>query len=999
MADGKIRIDTRIDNSHAEKDLKDLEKTSNSLANKIKNCFKKVTVDDLQNELKKANTSLKENERAIKDCEKEIQKYQDKLNNIDGDKGLSSIKKEISKANDEVEKGKAKIEEYQKKLDSIDVKKSNIVDKVRKDNTIGWNDTGERMEDRVNHALNNDKGFQRLLDQEQQITDKMEEYEASVRKASQSIPTLNQALENTKKALSEDYAYNIEKLSRESESAQSNVSFLETKIDNLKSKISSMKDSGTSCASKIKKAFSNAFGKAKSSAGNFFKKVGSSSVNSLKSIKRMGLAILGIRAAYSLVRKAADQYLESNQSASNQISAIWNTLGAMIGPIVDMVISGVVTALSYINALIKALTGIDFVAKANANALKKQTKGVAKATKEANAQLADFDEMSKLEDKSKDSSGSGTGLFTPTSVDTSWIDGLKDAFNKGAYELGKYLGESLNDALRQIDWDKIKSTAQDIGRNIALFLNGAIDGIDWKLLGSTIGEGLNTVLNFAYGFVTTFNFRGFGEALGTAFDSCFKTIDWNMLAETISKGFIGIFNSISGFLSAVDWQNIGKTLVDFILSIDWGGMVSAVAEAIVQFAKALVDLFSSAFFELIAQLPNITSSIFEWISSIDWNSLGKSLGEYVSQIVGQLIDVILNTDWVSVVVNIAGIIGSATLGIIDFVVGFVQAVLDSIWDAITKSFNYNDFLKWIEGVVKSIQDGIADINTWINDKFMQARQAIYDVFGKIGDWFKERYNDICNAFDSAGTWFKDKFDSAVKGAKDAFSSIGKWFSDRRNDINNAFSSVGSWFSEKFTGAWNAIKGIFSPDAVTRFFAGAWNNIKGAFGSVSDWFRGTFADAWQAVKNVFSSGGAIFDGIKDGILNGLKAVINALINGINRVIKIPFDGINSALKTIKSTDILGFKPFSWIGTITVPSIPKLAKGGIVNNPTMFQAGEAGKEAVLPLQNNTQWMQDLADFINSQRDDDGEKEINLYIDGERFFRWFIKKYKQWQLQTNR
>lgn len=56
--------------------------------------------------------------------------------------------------------------------------------------------------------------------------------------------------------------------------------------------------------------------------------------------------------------------------------------------------------------------------------------------------------------------------------------------------------------------------------------------------------------------------------------------------------------------------------------------------------------------------------------------------------------------------------------------------------------------------------------------------------------------------------------------------------------------------------------------------------------------------------------------------------------------------------------------------------------------MFQAGEAGKEAVLPLQNNTQWMQDLADFINSQRDDDGEKEINLYIDGERFFRWFIK-----------
>lgn len=1003
MADGKIRIDTRIDNSNAEKDLHDLEKSTKSLADKLKNCFKKITVDDLQTELKKVNASLKENERLVRESQKEIQKYQDKLNNIDGDKGLSSIKKELSQAHKELDVGKKKIEEYQKKLDSITAKKTPIIEEARKNNTIGWNDDEENMAARIEHTLNNDKGYQRILDQEQKITDKMDDYKTSVEAASNKIPVLNEKLEKTKSTLSNDYAQNIRNLSQEIETAQSNTSFLKGKVEDLKTKISKMKDEGTSCASKIKKAFSSAFGKAGSVAGKFFNKVGKSTTNSTKSIKRMGLAILGIRAAYSLVRKAADQYLESNQTASNQISAIWNTLGAMIGPIVDMVISGVVTALSYINALVKALTGIDFVAKANANALKKQTKATkdtTKAIKEANAQLADFDEMSKLEDKSKDNSGSGsgTGLFTPTSVDTSWIDGLKDAFNKGAYELGKYLGESLNDALRQIDWDKIKSTAQDIGKNIALFLNGAIDGIDWKLLGSTIGEGLNTVLNFAYGFVTTFNFRGFGEALGTAFDSCFKTIDWNMLAETISKGFIGIFNSISGFLSAVDWQNIGKTLVDFILSIDWGGMISALTEAAALLLKGFVDLVVGGLTELIAQLPNITSSIFEWISSIDWNSLGKSLGEYVLQIVGQLIDVILNTDWVSVVVNIAGIIGSATLGIIDFVVGFVQAVLDSIWNAITKSFNYNDFLKWIEGVVKSIQDGIADINTWINDKFMEARQAIYDVFGKIGDWFKERYNDICNAFDSAGTWFKDKFDSAVKGVKDTFSSIGKWFSDRRNDINNAFSSVGSWFSEKFTGAWNAIKGIFSSDAVTRFFAGAWNNIKGAFGSVSDWFRGTFADAWQAVKNVFSSGGAIFNGIKDGILNGLKAVINALIKGINRVIKIPFDGINSALKTIKSTNILGFKPFSWIGTITVPSIPKLAKGGIVNNPTMFQAGEAGKEAVLPLQNNTQWMQDLADFINSQRDDDGEKEINLYIDGERFFRWFIKKYKQWQLQTN-
>lgn len=939
MADGKIRIDTRIDNSNAEKDLKDLEKSVDACSKHMKDAFE--SVDN------------------VKGCEKAIQRQVNAY-----------------------QKAKEKASEYEKEIEKINSQMREKEAMALKDADIGIkNDTPQRIQERADKSLANDKDYNKLIEQSAKLEDLW-------------------------------YAQN-EKINL----ANSNVEALESKMDRLKNKMDATSKSTSRMSrvfsslkgigSKIKDVFVAGFGRAGSVAGNFFKGIGNSTANSIKSIKRMGLAILGIRAAYSLVRKAADQYLESNQSASNQIAAIWNTLGAMIGPIVDMVISGVVKALSFINALIKALTGIDFVARANSKALKKQstaTKGVAKATKEANAQLASFDEMNKLEDKNSSGSsggggGTGTGLFEPVNVDTSWIDGLKEAFDKGAYELGKYLGESLNDALRKINWDKIKSTAQDIGKNIALFLNGAIDGIDWKLLGSTIGEGLNTVLNFAYGFVTTFNFRKFGEALGTALDSCFKTIDWNMLAETISKGFIGVFNSISGFLSAVDWQNIGKTIVDFICSIDWGGMLEAVAEAVAQFAKGIVDLFVGALTELIAQLPHITDSIYQWISSIDWNSLGSSLGEYVVQIIEQLIDVILNTDWVSVVVNVVGIIGKATLGLIDFVVGFVQSVLDGVWDAITKAFNYQDFLKWIEGVVIAIQDGIADINKWINDKFMQARQAIYDIFGKIGDWFKERYNDICNAFDSVGTWFSQKFDNAQKAVKEKFKDIGSWFSERRKDINNAFSSIGTWFSEKFTTAWNAIKGIFSPNAVTQFFSGCWRNIKGAFGSVSDWFRGTFADAWQAVKNVFSSGGKIFDGIKEGILNGLKAVINALIVGINKVIKIPFDGINSALKTIKKTDILGIKPFSWIGTISVPSIPKLAKGGIVNNPTMFQAGEAGKEAVLPLQNNTQWMQDLADFINSQRVDNEEnQEINLYIDGERFFRWFIKKYKQWKLQTN-
>lgn len=119
---------------------------------------------------------------------------------------------------------------------------------------------------------------------------------------------------------------------------------------------------------------------------------------------------------------------------------------------------------------------------------------------------------------------------------------------------------------------------------------------------------------------------------------------------------------------------------------------------------------------------------------------------------------------------------------------------------------------------------------------------------------------------------------------------------------------------------------------------AWEAITSVFGDISGWFKEQFTKAWQAVKNVFSTGGKIFDGIKEGILSGLKTIVNAIIKGINKVISVPFNGINSALRSIKNVDILGLQPFSWLGTINVPQIPQLAKGNVAYEPLFAMFGE-------------------------------------------------------------
>ena len=55
------------------------------------------------------------------------------------------------------------------------------------------------------------------------------------------------------------------------------------------------------------------------------------------------------------------------------------------------------------------------------------------------------------------------------------------------------------------------------------------------------------------------------------------------------------------------------------------------------------------------------------------------------------------------------------------------------------------------------------------------------------------------------------------------------------------------------------------------------------------------------------------------------------------------------------------------------MPALAAGGIVSTPTLAMIGEAGKEAVVPLENNSEWLDKLA---NKLADKMGRNTVNNF-----------------------
>lgn len=156
-------------------------------------------------------------------------------------------------------------------------------------------------------------------------------------------------------------------------------------------------------------------------------------------------------------------------------------------------------------------------------------------------------------------------------------------------------------------------------------------------------------------------------------------------------------------------------------------------------------------------------------------------------------------------------------------------------------------------------------------------------------------------------------------------------------ISNTWGLIADFFHETVDSVGSFFDGLW--EKVTSGAASAWEGIKNAFKSVPEWFQSKFRDAWQKVKDVFSTGGRIWSGIKEGIENTFRTVVNAIIRGMNTIIAVPFNKINSMLNAIRNASFLGISPFQGLwgaNPLPVPQIPMLARGAVIPANRQFLA---------------------------------------------------------------
>ena len=384
---------------------------------------------------------------------------------------------------------------------------------------------------------------------------------------------------------------------------------------------------------------------------------------------------------------------------------------------------------------------------------------------------------------------------------------------------------------------------------------------------------------------------------------------------------------IESLMNAIDWDNLLDIIIN-IIDIIADALIDVLpqlTESVMTLIEKIVEFVLKP--ETLSKLVELCAKVMIAVSTALLAAAPKLLVG-VGKIIKVVVDYIVNTDW-------------KKLG---------QDLINNINKAISKAAE--KLMKWWDGWSQQI--GKYAVIAW---------NEVVRVWSGVGQWFSDRWQDIKNAFKSVGDWFKMVFEGAWNGITGAFSAVGNFFNNVWNGIKNAFITTGEWFGNVFTGAWNGIKNAFSN--VKNFFVEVWNGIKSVFTNVGTWFTDIFKRAWEGIKNVFAPVGTTFQNIGDSILNGLKSVVNSLIWGINQIISFPFNKLNDALRGIKGINILGAKPFDWINEIAVPQIPYLARGGVLKKGQMAFLEGQGDEAVIPLSQNTEWIDKVAEKLSEKR----------------------------------
>nr|DAS07530.1 MAG TPA: minor tail protein [Caudoviricetes sp.] len=425
-----------------------------------------------------------------------------------------------------------------------------------------------------------------------------------------------------------------------------------------------------------------------------------------------------------------------------------------------------------------------------------------------------------------------------------------------------------------------------------------------------------------------------------------------------------------------------------------GGMIGSFAD----FSKAINEVFGPVISFIVEKLTVVLAPAIEYIGEV-WRVLFNTISDVIggiADIIKGVFDVLtglltgdgekIKEGFLSIFGGLKDIVVSVFSGIIDLVSGVLKLLWDAIvaifsgigswfgekfqgaWDAIVNIFS--NLGLWFGDRWADVTNALAEIGSWLGEKFQEGWDAIGNIFGNLGSWFGEKWTDVTNALSDANTWLGDKFKQGWDAISNTFSKLGSWFGDRWNESKDALAEANTWLGDKFQSGRDKVNSAF--EKVGSWFGDRWNDIKDGVKEADTWFGEKFESAKEKTQNPFQKIGSWFgdrwkdmqDALKE-IPNWFKNLFNDAMDNAKNIVKSGIDKLKSFFNFDWSLPKIKLPHFNISGSFSLmpPRIPSFsvdwyARGGVFNSPSIIGVGEAGQEAVMPLERNTGWISILA-----------------------------------------
>ena len=273
--------------------------------------------------------------------------------------------------------------------------------------------------------------------------------------------------------------------------------------------------------------------------------------------------------------------------------------------------------------------------------------GAADKAKKLRQQLQGFDELNVLTTNQGSSGGGGGGGGFDNEITSTnagqWVrdteESLFESDLDSLYKLGDYIGTTLTNQLKSIDWNSVYEGARNFGTGLADFLNGLISPELFSATGSTIAGALNTAIYSTLAFGEKFDFEELGLSIAESINSFFRDTDFKALGEDIKTWVNGLKATLITIIKEVEWGNILSGIGEVLGALD--------AETIITLFgfKALSMLFKRNLFSTLAGalsgvvalpaslttgLAGIASLIYKgFIAALTAAFVGFKLGEWI----------------------------------------------------------------------------------------------------------------------------------------------------------------------------------------------------------------------------------------------------------------------------------------------------------------------------------------------------------------------------------